>query len=106
MNMLNAQAAELRKMAAAMSERGSAIGLDYGMGRELVDAARMMREAADTIDKLDVGTCKMEYGADMLPECGNCHEPLVYYTKRDGFDAKDKRSASFCPRCGTKVVDE
>ena len=52
MSMLSAQSDELRKMAAAMSERGSAIGLDYGMGRGLVDAARMMREAADTIESL------------------------------------------------------
>lgn len=52
MSMLAAQIDELRKMAAAMSEHGSAIGLDYGMGLGLVVAARMMREAADTIDAL------------------------------------------------------
>lgn len=52
MSMLGSQCEELRKMAAAMIERGVEIGLDYGMGRGLVDAARMMREAADTIDGL------------------------------------------------------
>lgn len=52
MSMLAAQSDELREMAAAMSERGGAIGLDYGMGLGLVDAARMMREAADTITSL------------------------------------------------------
>ena len=52
---------ELRKMAAVMSDRGSAIGLDYGMGRGLVDAARMMREAADTIEVLrkQVAKCQI-----------------------------------------------
>ena len=49
---LTAERDELRKMAAAMSERGSAIGFDYGMGLGLVDAARMIREAADTIESL------------------------------------------------------
>ena len=58
MSMLSAQSDELRKMAAAMSERGSAIGLDYGVGRGLVDAARMMREAADTIESLRYGLQK------------------------------------------------
>ena len=61
MNMLSDQSYELRKMAAVMSDRGSAIGLDYGMGRGLVDAARMMREAADTIEVLrkQVAKCQI-----------------------------------------------
>ena len=49
------------------------------------------------------GECEMAFGDDMLPECGNCGEPLVYYTLRHGFSSTGKRSANFCPRCGEAV---
>ena len=50
MSMFSSQIKELRKMADSMGERGREIGLDYGMGRGLADASRILREAADTIE--------------------------------------------------------
>ena len=47
--------------------------------------------------------CKMAFGEDMLPECGNCGEPLIYHTKRHGMRDRDRRSAKFCPKCGKAV---
>lgn len=49
-------------------------------------------------------TCKLSFGNDNLPECGNCGEPLCYYTSRHGLEPKNRRSAYYCPRCGAKVV--
>lgn len=98
MRMLSAQAAELRNMAAAMSERGSAIGLDYGMGRELVDAARMMREAADTIEKLDAGTCRNVDADQGWFECSECKCICSVDWYGSGFG-----TPKFCPSCGKKV---
>lgn len=52
---------------------------------------------------LGLGECEMAFGDDMLPECGNCGEPLNYYTKRHGMRDRDRRSAKFCPQCGKAV---
>lgn len=52
MSMLGEQIKELHEMADAMHRRSREIGLDYGMGRELADASRILREAADTIDSM------------------------------------------------------
>lgn len=52
MSMLGKQIKELHEMADAMHRRSREIGLDYGMGRGLADASRMLREAADTIESL------------------------------------------------------
>ncbi|ACV22591.1 Uncharacterised protein [Slackia heliotrinireducens] len=49
------------------------------------------------------GECRMAFGEDMLPECGNCGEPLNYYTRRHGLRDRDRRSAKFCPQCGKAV---
>lgn len=73
----------------------------------LEDSHEREKKLQAEVDELNAalgsGECEMAFGDDMLPECGNCGEPLVYYTKRHGFDGKDKRSASFCPRCGKAV---
>jgi len=68
----NDNGGELREMAAVMSERGSAIGLDYGMGRGLADAARMMREAADTIEVLRKQVAKCQI-AELKADCDTSH---------------------------------
>lgn len=52
MSMLGEQIKELRELAEAMHRRSHEIGLDYGMGRELANASRILREAADTIERL------------------------------------------------------
>ena len=52
MSMLGEQIKKLHEMADAMHRRSRDIGLDYGMGRGLADASRMLREAADTIESL------------------------------------------------------
>lgn len=52
MSMLGEQIKELHEMADAMHRRSRDIGLDYGMGRGLADASRMLREATDTIESL------------------------------------------------------
>ena len=108
MSMSAAQSDELRKMAAAMSERGSAIGLDYGMGRGLVDAAWMMSEAADTIESLrdrlqERETCELEplpaivVTMNMLNEIGWCKCSKCGYATPD--------ESNYCQNCGREVVD-
>lgn len=52
MSMLGEQIKGLHEMAEAMHRRSHEIGLDYGMGRELANASRILREAADTIERL------------------------------------------------------
>ena len=52
MSRLDEQIEELREMADAMHRRSREIGLNYGMGRGLADASRMLREAAETIESL------------------------------------------------------
>ena len=78
---------------------------DYRNHGHFIDNYATEAEAIDAwnMRTLGGGECEMAFGDDMLPECGNCGEPLVYYTLRHGFDGKDKRSASFCPRCGKAV---
>lgn len=105
MRKLSTQCDELRKMAAAMSERGSAIGLDYGMGRGLAEAAQMMREAADTIislrDRLQaVGeTCELTALADV---------PFSADYEIEGYDSgsgKDYATLAECSKCGAYVIE-
>lgn len=78
----------------------------YAERKGLLDGVkdRYAQAIADELNAtMGAGTCKMAFGADMLPECGNCGEPLVYYTRRHGMQSKDHRSANFCPNCGAKV---
>lgn len=109
MSMLTAQCDMLRETADEV-ERIKHNNADWLWrdGITLMDAARELREAADTIEKLrdrltDVALCHNvapDYLDFLCSECGFVH---YHSDANDNGEGNDWR---YCPECGKKVDDE
>ena len=110
MSMLTAQCDELRETAADLREHSTFVGFGgiFSINDEMVDAARQMEDAADTImglrDRLtDVVLCHNvapDYLDFLCSECGFVH---YHSDANDNGEGNDWR---YCPECGKKVDDE
>ena len=114
MSMLTAQCGKLRETAAYLRAHSTFVGFDglVSINHEMVDAARQVEDAADTIENLrdrltdtkEVETCRMEQvlDCDELPQprfwqCHGCGETFIH--QRAWYP-------TYCPECGRKRVVE
>ena len=104
MSMLTAQCDELRETAADLRTHSTFVGFGciFDINDEMVDAARQMEDAADTImglrDRLtDTETCHDVGFAPYFFECSECGQNHLR-------NAAYVDMPNYCPNCGRKVV--
>ncbi len=107
MSMLTAQCDKLRETAADLREHSTFVGFGGVVNRDpvLIDAARQMEDAADTImglrdrltDTKEVETCHNVGFAPYFFECSECGKTHLR-------NAAYVDMPNYCPECGRKVV--
>lgn len=111
MSMLTAQVGKLRETAANLRAHSTFVGFGGGVNinHEMVDAARQMEDAADTIENLrdrlaEPWTCRMDF-IDTFERYDGDEEYLCECSVCGGKSWEPAHDLpQYCRKCGAKVV--